>query len=400
MTKEKIISLCSENLNYMTDIRRQLHANPETGFDTVKTMELIASELKKMNITAKKCGKSGISALIGNGSPCILLRADCDALAINEETDLDFRSLNGNMHACGHDIHTSQLLGAAKILKMCEDSLKGSVKLMFQSAEETLEGASDMIDGGILENPSPDAALMIHVMTGTELESGTLIVPPHGQSAPSADFFRIKIKGKGCHGSSPSLGKDPLYSGCCIVCALSEINSRELAFGERAILTVGSFNAGENANVIPDSAEICGTLRCSGEETRMYVKKRICEIAECTAKAFGTEAETEFTSGCPSLVNDREMCALAYKALCDGLGEHNVIDGGKNLQGISKTSGSEDFSYITQKVPSVMLALAAGNTDDGHTHPLHHPKVTFDEKAMVNGCATLVFTALDYLKSN
>ena len=203
MDYKRILELSKANLPYMSEIRQHLHKSPGVGFDNEEAMEYIAQKLSELGIESKKVGKCGLSAVIGNGSPCFLLRADTDGLAIREETGLPYSSENGNMHACGHDIHTAQLLGAAKILKENEDNLCGCIKLMLQSAEENLCGARDMIENGILESPKPSGGMMIHVMTATDFDTGTIIVPPHGESAPAADFFRITINGKGCHGSSP-----------------------------------------------------------------------------------------------------------------------------------------------------------------------------------------------------
>ena len=396
MKCEDIIKLSEENLGYMREIRRHLHKNPGVGFDNENTMRYIYKKLSELEIKAEFVGKCGLLAIIGEGEKCFLLRADTDGLDTVEQTNLDYASKNGRMHSCGHDIHTAQLLGAVKILKTQCEKIGGCVKLMFQSAEEILCGAVDMIENGILENPIPNGALMIHVMPATELETGTVIVASPGESAPCADFFEITVSGKGCHGSSPTLGKDPIYTACTIVTSLSEITSRELAFSQRAILTFGSVTAGNSANVIPDTAVLSGTLRCFTEELRQYIKKRIVEISEGVAKTFGTSVKVTFTSGCPSLVNDKNLCNIALESLERVLGKKYVINSAELDAKSTKTSGSEDFSYISQKIPSVMLALASGNINDGHVYPLHHPKVTFDEEAMINGCASLVSVCLGF----
>lgn len=394
----KILDTAREHLPYMTEIRRHLHKNPGVGFDNRHTMEYISEKLSEQGITSHACGRCGLWAMIGNGEPCFLLRADTDGLPITEETGLPFASENGNMHACGHDLHTAQLLGAARILKNIEGELCGSVKLMFQSAEETLEGARDMINGGILLSPVPQAGMMIHVMSEPNLKCGTLIVPSPGESAPAADFFTVTFTGKGCHGSSPVLGKDPIYAACATVCNLSEISSRELGISDRAILTICSFTAGTSGNVIPEKAILKGTLRCFGEDTRDHMRKRLCEISQKTAEVFGTTANVTFTSGCPSLLNDTELCDIAYNVLSDTLGKDIVLKASELKNNGTKTAGSEDFAYIGREIPTVMLALSAGTDGDGVCHPLHSPKLNMSEQAMVFGCAALALTAAEYLK--
>ncbi len=395
MSKDTIINKSYSLLPYMTEIRRHLHQNPGVGFDNHETIEYIKEKLSEMSIESEYVGKCGLCAVIGCGEPCFLLRADTDGLCTEEETKLPFASKNGRMHSCGHDIHTSQLLGAAKILKENEDSLCGTVKLMFQSAEENLCGAVDMIENGILENPKPSAGMMLHVMTATDLGTGTLIIPTVGESAPAADFFEITVHGKGCHGSSPNSGKDPIYAACSIVTALSHINSRELAMSERAVITIGSINAGGAANVIPDSAVMKGSMRCFGKDLRVYLKNRLCEIAKNTAEVYGASAEIKFTSGCPSLVNNGELCSFLQSTLEEGIGKEWVKKASELGGGIS---GSEDFAYISERLPTVMIALCAGKRDDGYVYPLHHPSVDFDEGAMVNGCATLALCAQEFLR--
>ncbi len=392
MNSEKILHKANESLEYMTECRRFLHENAGVGFDNKPAMDFIASELEKMGITPNKCGKCGISATVGKGAKCFLLRADTDALPVREETGLPFAAKNGKMHGCGHDFHAAMLLGTAKILREHENELAFTVKLMFQSAEETLSGAKDMIDAGVLENPRVDFAVMLHVLTSVPLPTGTVIVSSPGISAPSADFFEIEVLGKGCHGAGVSQGIDPIFAASQIVLTLSEINSRELASGEVASLSIGRFSAGDAANVIPDRALLAGTVRAVSEEIREYMKKRMCEISEGIASSLRARAQVKFTSGCPSLYNDQELSSMTFSSLSELLGKETVllskdINTGERK---AKISGSEDFAYVSRCVPSLMLALAAGKVDDGYAYPLHHPKADFDEKAMINGCASLV----------
>lgn len=407
MTPEKLLQEAGQIHDILLQERQKLHQNAETGFDLSYTVSFVQNELMDMGIQPINCGKAGVLALIGGKRPgkVFLLRADMDALPIREETDVTFASQNGNMHACGHDMHTAMLLGAARILKAHEDEIEGTVKLMFQPAEEIFEGSQDMIEAGLLENPKVDAALMIHVMAGIPLPTGTVIVSAPGVSAPAADNFEIKVQGKGCHGSMPNTGIDPLTAAAHILINLQEINARELALDERAVLTIGTMNAGTAANVIPDTTIMRGSVRTFDEETRSFIKKRMIEIAQGTAGAFRAEASVIFGSGCPTLVNDEDLSVCTDKYVKELMGrekafsvtELNALGDGQKA---SKTAGSEDFAYVSQKVPSIMLALASGQPEKGYSYPQHHPMVKFDESVLSDGSAIYVYTALRWLEEH
>ena len=373
-------------------IRRQLHACPGAGFDNAETLRIIETELLSLGITPEKYGKGGICATIGKGGKTVLLRADNDALPIKEETGLPFASDNGCFHGCGHDMHTAMLLGAAKLLKENEDTLCGCVKLMFQGAEEILEGAKDMIDAGILENPAVDYAVMMHVMTNVGYDSGTVVVCPPGVIAPAADFFEIKVTGKGAHGSSPFLGVDPIYAASQIVISLCEMSARELDTKSCAFLTFGRINSGDADNIIPDKAVLSGNMRSMSEETREFMKKRLVEISSGVANTFRANAEVTFTRGCPSFLCDEKLCHITEKYMKELLCEKAVCFSEAN-NGDFRFNGSEDFAFVSRKVPSVLLALAAGKTQDGYKYNLHNPKVTFDEEALPYGCAAYAYLA-------
>lgn len=387
--------------------RRYLHTHPETGFDLKETVSYVKKELEDMGYEPIECGKAGLIAVAGGKKPgkVFLIRGDMDALPIKEEADVDFASDSGRMHACGHDMHTAMLLGAARLLKMHEDEIEGTIKLMFQPAEEIFEGSHDMIEAGVLKNPDVDAALMIHVMAGMPFEAGTVIVSAPGVSAPAADYFDIKVQGKGCHGSMPNAGVDPLNVAAHILIALQEINARELAMSEQAVLTIGTMNAGVAANVIPDTVNMGGSIRTFDEETRTFIKERMVEISEGIAKSFRAEAEVIFGSGCPTLVNDKDLSVCAEKYVKELLGQRkafsvaqlNAMSGDSKS---SKSAGSEDFAYVSQEVPSIMLALAAGQPDKGYCYPQHHPMVKFDESALAGGSAVYAYTALRWLEEH
>lgn len=400
MTKEQILREAKALQEEIKAHRLWLHTHAETGFDLTETKPYVKSALTEMGYTVQECGKAGLVTTVGKpGGKVLLLRADMDALPIAEEADVDFACKNGRMHACGHDMHTAMLLGAAKILKAHESELGGTVKLMFQPAEEIFEGSKDMIASGVLENPRPDAALMIHVAAGMPLPAGTVVVSAPGVSAPAADYFTIRVHGKGCHGSAPQNGIDPLTAAAHILIALQEIHARELSASDEAVLTIGTFHAGEAGNVIPDTATMGGTIRTYDEKTRAYLKERMTAIAKNVAEAFRASAEVSFGSGCPTLVNDKGLSEKVTGYLKDLLGANRAfttaeLNGGKPARG----GGSEDFAYVSHEVPSLMLALAAGEPSKGYVYPQHHPKVKFDESILSTGAAVFVDCALQYLR--
>ena len=266
MTSEQLLQEAKSYEAKLIETRHYLHTHPETGFDLSETKAFVKKELIAMGYEPIECGKAGLIALAGGKKPgkVFLVRADMDALPMKEEADVDFASENEKMHACGHDMHTTMLLGAAKLLKEHENEIEGTVKLMFQPAEEIFEGSHDMIENGLLKNPDVDAAMMIHVMAGVPIPTGTIIVSDGGVSAPAADYFTIQIQGKGCHGSMPNNGIDPITAAAHIITGLQEIHARELSIFDEAVLTIGTIHAGNAANVIPDTAELSGTIAFYG----------------------------------------------------------------------------------------------------------------------------------------
>ena len=407
MSLEKILQEAKKVCDHTTSLRRTLHENAETGFDLTNTLDLVKKELTSLGIQPTDCGKAGVIACIGGKKPgkVFLLRADMDALPLAEEADVPFAAKNGNMHACGHDLHTAMLLTAARLLKAHEEEIAGTVKLMFQPAEEIFQGSQDMIRAGLLRSPDVDAALMIHVMAGMPFPAGTVIVSGPGVSAPAADYFDIHVQGKGCHGSMPNAGIDPLTTAAHILLSLQQIQTRELALDDRAVLTVGTMNAGTAANIIPDRVTMGGSVRTFDEQTRTFVKQRITEIATGIAKAFRAEAEVVFGSGCPTLVNDKELSRCSQTYIRELLGDERVFSAAalaamQEDNKSSKTAGSEDFAYVSQEVPSIMLALASGQPERGYRYAQHHPMVTFDEQVLPIGSAVYAYTALRWLEDH
>ncbi len=407
MITNNILQEAAAYQEQLVQTRRYLHSHPETGFDLKNTTEYVRKELIAMGYEPVMCGKSGIIALAGKkkSGKVFLIRGDMDALPIKEESDVPFSSDNGKMHACGHDMHTTMMLGAARLLKSHEYEIEGTVKLMFQPAEEIFEGSDDMINAGVLNSPDVDAAMMIHVMAGLPIPAGTVISCDGGVSAPAADYFYIDIQGKGCHGSMPNNGVDPVTIAAHIITGLSEINSRELGLSDNAVITIGTINAGNAANVIPDTAHMSGTIRTYDEETRSYIKQRVSDIASNIASAYRGSASVTYGSGCPCLLNNPDLATCSAKYLNELLGpsrtftatQLNAMSGGGKA---SKSTGSEDFAYVSQKVPSIMFALAAGTPQDGYCYPQHHPKVKFDEAILSEGSAVYAYTAMRWLEEH
>ena len=410
MTSNEILEKAKSLYDELVAHRRFLHTHPGVGFDLQETYRYVYDQLVHMGYSPNSYGKCGLIASCGHkeNGKTILLRADMDALPIHEEADVDFASTNGNMHACGHDTHTAMLLGAAHILKEMENDIKGRVILLFQPAEETFEGAKDMIEAGVLRDTTPDAALMIHITAGMPFATGSVIVCDGGVSAPAADYFEINIQGKGCHGSMPQMGIDPITVAAHIITALEQIPARELAMSDEAVLTIGSIHAGNASNAIPDKAVMGGTIRTYDEETRAFLKQRMNEIITGIAASLRAEATLTFTSGCPTLVNDASLSNAITGYMKELLGPQMAFSkadlvamaGSGTGKKTSKATGSEDFAYFSQEVPSIMLALAGGKPEDGYIYPQHHPQVKFDENALTYGAAVYTYNAVQWLQDN
>ena len=390
--------LTAVDASRVTADRRYLHAHAETGFDLHDTFDYVWQQLTDIGLTPRKCGKCGIIADIGEATDGVLLRADMDALPIREEADVPFVSKNCCMHACGHDLHTAMLLEAARLLKARENKLNGRVRLMFQPAEEPLLGAADMLQNGLLDDMRVRAAFMIHVLTNLALPAGTVIVSAPGVSAPAAGMFEISIQGKGCHGAMPHTGVDPISIAAHTVLNLQQIQTRELSISQSCALTIGMLQAGDTANVIPDSAVLRGSLRAFDDETHQYLIRRVEEIASGTAELFGGSAEMQMLGGAPTLVNDEKLSTSTLSVLRELLGAESVLLSSELGGDAKKSTGSEDFANVSHAVPSLMVALAAGNPADGYDFPAHHPKTRFDEAALSVGAAVYAAMAIRALE--
>ena len=399
--KNEILKEAQNLQEELVTYRRHLHENPEVGMELPNTATFVKEKLEEMGYeNVKMLAKTGVTAMAGGKQQgkVILLRADMDALPILEETDEPFKSTNGCMHACGHDFHTTMLLGAAKILKQYEDKLEGTVKFMFQPGEEVLGGAKAMVAEGILENPKVDAAVMFHIAAGMPIPAGTVIIPDEGPFSSASDWFTIDIKGKGGHGAMPEKAVDPLLVMANIHIALQAIRSREIASSANAVVTVGQMHGGTTSNVIPDTAMMEGTIRTYDKEDRELILKRTGEIASGIAIAYRAEAVTTIKEGCPSVVVDKKVSHDVREALTEMFGVMKVPP--IEVVGMGKMSGSEDFSFVTEKVPGLMMMLSAGSIDEGYEYTMHHPKAHFNEEVLSQGAAAYAYLAYRWLQQN
>ena len=403
MEAKEILNEAAALQDELREIRHDLHRHPETGFDLKYTLPYVQKKLTEMGYEPIPCGKAGLTAHAGGKKPgkTLILRADMDALPITEEADVDFASLTpGFMHGCGHDMHTAMLLGAAKLLKAHEEELKGAVKLVFQPAEEIFQGSPDMIRSGLLEDPHVDAAAMIHVTAGMPLPSGTFLVAGGGISSTSCEQYHITVQGKGGHGASPHLAVDPITAAAHIHIALQEISARELDGNEFGIFTTGRFAAGEVSNVIPDKAEMWGTIRTTDPDNAVgeRIKARMREICDGVSTAMRCKATVEFYDYCPCMTVDPALAENTLSYMRELLGESalnlNVISGGK------AGGGSEDFAFVSHKVPTVTMFLVAGDIDKGYRYSQHHPKAKFDDAVLSRGAAVHTWLALRELSKS
>ena len=400
MQAEKLLAEAEALQPQLQKWRRTIHRNPEIGFDLPKTRALVKQALTEMGYQPQDCGKAGILALAGGKRPgkTILLRGDMDALPIFEESGEVFASeVPGRMHGCGHDMHTAMMLGAARLLKAHEDELEGTVKLEFQPAEEIFQGSPDMLAHGLLEDPHVDAAVMFHVLGGMPLPLGEVLVPGGGITMASCEQYHIVVHGKGGHGSMPENCIDPITAAAHIHIALQEINARELSQNDFGVLTTGRFAAGAASNVIPDTAEMWGTIRTTDPETKSgaLIKQRMTEIAQGVAAAFRCTAEVTFSDFCPCMVVNETLSKDAFGYLSEMLGQ-GVMDM-TSLTGGKPGGGSEDFAFVSHEVPTVSLFLACGGPAQGCRYSQHHPKVRFDDSVLYKGSAAYGYVAMRWL---
>ena len=376
-------------------IRRKLHSNPEVGEALPQTKAYVMDKLKEFGYEPEEICESGIVAIIKGSKPgkTFLLRADMDALPIQELTDFDFKSENGSMHACGHDMHTAMLLGAAKLLKQNQDKINGTIKLVFQPDEEGFTGAKKMIEAGVLKNPNVDAAMAMHVHSGTP---SNMVLCGLGTSIAGCNRFRIVVRGTGAHGAMPELGVDPINIAAHIYLSLQEIIAREISATKSAVVTIGKFVGGEAPNIIPEEVVMEGTIRSLDRELGEFIFNRMNEIVVSTAKMFRGEAKLIELSSVPPLTNDNQLVEEVTGYLKDLLGEKSVLvfeAGGM---------GSEDFASFSYEIPSIYMMLGAGTKqeDTAYGEAMHNPKVVFNEAILATGAAMHAYSAIMWLQNN
>ena len=384
----KLDSLIGGSLNDLVEIRRYIHQHPEPGFKEIGTAAIVHRELEAAGIEVSRIGSTGVVGLLrGKGRRTVALRADMDALQMPEKTRLPYASVNrGCMHACGHDGHTACLIGAARVLAAMRDRLAGNVKFIFQPAEEGDGGAAAMIAGGCMENPRVDAILALHGFP--DLPLGTIAAGP-GVVMAYADSMRIVVKGKGSHGAYPHMGRDPVVTACRIVEALQTIVSREIHPAGAAVVTIAQFHAGTAFNIIPDLAEISGTIRALDDGVRRQIMEAVPRIVRHTAMASRCTARVSFAGGYPATVNDEKMAALVTQVAQRVLGP----DGARRQE---TTLGAEDFSLYLRKAPGCFFRLGLAEKRRPPA-ALHNPHFDFNDKALPIGVKVLSAVAMEYL---
>ena len=379
-------------LQHMINLRETIHMYPEDGFSEFTTSKIIIEELEKLGIKVQKnVAKTGVVGLIEVKYPgkTVLLRADMDALKIQEQADVEYKSkIDGMMHACGHDGHVAGLLGAAMILNELKDNLHGNVKLVFQPAEERDGGALPMIEEGVLENPKVDAAFAAHLWG--YLNEGEVHLK-EGPMMASPDIFNIKVIGKGGHGAVPQESIDPIVITCQIVNSLQTIVSRKINPLDPVVITCGRIQGGDCHNVIPNEVELEGTIRTFNEETRNWVPKVMEDLIRGITTSQGAAYEFKYEPKYPALINDKYMTSFAKESLKKVVGEENVFD----LK--EPNMGGEDFAYFAQKVPSAFIFVGiANNKSEPVIH--HNPYFKWDSKNVGILAQSLSQIAIDYLK--
>jgi amidohydrolase len=372
----------------MKSDRHYLHQNAEVGFDLPITTKYVMDRLQEIGLEPKEICKSGVTALIEGKKPgkTYLLRADMDALSMNEENVLEFASKTNAAHNCGHDMHTAILLGAAQILKENVDELEGNVRLMFQPNEEAFLGSKAMIEAGVLDDV--DVASCMHMML--DYDASNYACAP-GFFSSSCDGFKITVNGKGCHGAMPHLGIDPINVGMSICTAFQQLVSRETPPKETASLTFGQFSGGNTPNIVPDKVVIQGTLRTYNAELRAKLVNRMQTIVKSAGEMYGTTVEYEVLSDVPSIYVNPEMLEEVKTYLSE-------IEGLTLANDNFRITPSDDMAFISEKVPTVYLLLQARVKDNPYPH--HNPKVLFDESAMTWGAAMHAQCAFEWLKNH
>jgi amidohydrolase len=387
--KNKIKQLAQEYLSEIISLRRQIHSNPELAFEEYETAALVSKFLKENGIEYQEgVAKTGVVGLIYGKNPnskTIALRADMDALPINELNDVDYKSKNsGKMHACGHDVHTSSLLGTAKILNNISEKFEGTVKLIFQPSEEKYPGgAKIMIEEGVLENPSPDVIFGQHAYP--DLDAG-MVGMKSGKYMASTDEIFITVIGKGGHGAIPQQNIDPVLIASHIIVALQQIVSRNANPVMPTVLSFGRVVADGHTNVIPDEVKMAGIMRTYDENWRSEMQTRIEKMAQSIAESMGGKCEVRFDPGYPVLVNNEYLTEDTRKYAIEYLGKENVKE-------LELRTTAEDFAYFTQKIPGCFYRLGIRNEEKNIVSNLHTATFDVDESSLETGMGLMAWIA-------
>lgn len=392
--EKQILALAQKYNNQIIEYRRHIHANPELSFEEEKTAAFVSEKLTQMGIEHKTgIAKHGILAVIKGGKglgKTIALRADMDALPVTEDNNLPYKSKNnGVMHACGHDIHTACLLGAAKIINSLKDEIKGTVLFVFQPGEEKIPGGAKlMMDDGLFSNYTPDYIIGQHVYP--ELPAGQIGLRP-GMYMASADEIYITFKGKGGHAALPHLTVDTVLMVSQAVVALQQVVSRNIPANIPAVLSFGNIVCNSAMNIIPETIILQGTLRTMDEEWRYKAHKQITTIATNIAQSMGGSCNVDIQIGFPSLINNPELTQICKNAATNLLGQKNVID-------LDIRMTAEDFAFYAQKYPALFYRLGVGHTNGTDASGLHSAKFLPNEDAIKTGIATMCSMALKALQ--
>lgn len=395
ISADQIKTLAKQFAQDVVQIRRHIHANPELSFQEFETAKYVAEQLRLLGIEPKEgVAGTGLTAIIKGKNPeskTVALRGDMDALPILEANDIDYKSTNeGVMHACGHDVHTACVLGAARILNELKDEFEGTVKLVFQPGEEKNPGgASLMIKDGALENPRPDRMMGQHVMP--YIPTGKVGFR-EGMYMASADEVYLTVKGKGGHAALPDKVIDPIIIASHILVGLQQVVSRNADPKTPTVLSFGTIHGGQAQNIIPDEVKISGTFRALNEAWRFEAHKRITSIAKGIAEGMGGACDINIDVGYPFLTNDESTTQTARNAAADYLGEENIVD-------LDLWMGAEDFAYYTHEVPSCFYRLGTGNETKGTTNGVHTSNFNIDEDAIELGIGLMAWIALNQLET-
>lgn len=389
---KKIQELAEQQANANIDTRRHLHAHPELSFHEFETQVYVESQLNKLGIPTQRIANTGVIAIIEGKNPTkkvVALRADMDALPIQETNDIPYKSQNpGVMHACGHDVHTSSLLGTARILQSVKDEFEGTIKLLFQPAEEKAPGgASIMIQEGALQNPSPAGILGQHVATNIPVGK---VGFREGMYMASADELYLTVKGKGGHGAMPDQCIDPIVIASHIIIAMQQIISRNKNPRLPSVLSFGKFIAEGATNVIPNEVKIEGTFRAMDEEWRADGLAKMKKLAEGIAESMGGSCDFFVLKGYPFLKNNPELTRRMKEAAVEYMGADNVID-------LDIWMAAEDFAFYTHHVDACFYRLGTRNDDKGIIHGVHTPNFNIDEKALHVGPGLMAWLAIQEL---